>query len=459
MKKKLEKNLRIKKSWRYTKVLLAIFFFYPPFVYAQDPPNKEIVIDEIVAQVENFIITKSEVDKVYIEMSTKEELVETNTKCKALENIVINKLMVVRAASDSVAVKDEEVNANLDRRMQYYISQIGSEEKIKEYYGKSIEQIKEELRENVREQLIIQKMESKLTSELKTTPTEVRKFFKKIPEDSLPYFSTELSVGQIVREPKANEEAKNEIKRRLIDLKQRILNGEDFALLAKEYSDDPSAQRNGGELGFFKRGDLDPQYESTALLLKPGTISDPIESQFGFHIIQMLERRGNIYNSQHILMIPQPTKSDFEKEIYFLDSIRNLILENKITFEKAAKTYSSDKETSNTGGFFQDETGASLISVEQMDPVLFFTVDTMQLGNITSPITFKKNDGSDAIRIIYYKEKIPPHQANLQQDFQKIYTATITSKKNRVIQDWFSNAYKNVYITINKEFEYCKILK
>ena len=456
---KLEKNLKRKKCWKYIRILVSVLFFHNHFLYAQETPKNEIVIDEIVAQVENFIITKSEVDRVYIEMSTKEELAETNTKCKALENIVVNKLMVVRAVSDSVIVKDEEVNANLDRRMQYYISQIGSEEKIKEYYGKSVEQIKEELRENVREQLIIQKMESKLTSELKTTPTEVRRFFKRIPEDSLPYFSTEMSVGHIVRVPKANEASRNETKQRLIDLKQRILAGEDFALLAKEYSDDPSVEKNGGELGFFKRGDLDPQYESTALLLKLGKISDPIESQFGFHIIQMLERRGNIYNSKHILMIPKPTKNDFEKEISFLDSIRNLILENKTTFEKAAKTYSSDKETSHTGGFFQDETGASRISVEQMDPVLFFTVDTMQLGSITSPLIFKKQDGSDAVRIIYYKEKIPPHQANLQQDFQKIYTATIASKKSRVINNWFKNAYKNVYITINKEFEYCKILK
>ena len=422
-------------------------------------PKSQMVLDEIVAKVENLIIMRSEVEKLYLEFSTREDRVSEDTRCKALENLVVNKVMVARASVDSVIVRDDEVEGNLDRRMQYFIGQIGSEEKLVEYYGKTVDQFKNELRESIREQMVVQKMEAKLTSEIKVTPHEVNNFFKKIPVDSLPFFSTEVVVGQIVRTPKANPLIKEEAKKQLLSLRDRILEGEDFYTLAKEYSQDPSAQRNNGELGFFRRGDLDPRYEATSLSLKPGEISNPIESSFGIHIIQLVEKRGNLYNTRHILFIPRPSKEDFDKERYFLDSIRTLILKKEITFEKAAKMHSTDKETGNTGGFLQDQTGGSRVSVEKIDPNLFFVLDTMQAGTISAPIDYRLEDGSESLRIIYYKEKIAPHQANLHQDFQKIYEATLASKKNKIIADWFKEINKNVYIDIHAEFESCKVLK
>ena len=222
---------------------------------------------------------------------------------------------------------------------------------------------------------------------------------------------------------------------------------------------DPSVARNSGELGFFRRGDLAPEFEATALSLEPGEISMPVETDFGFHIIQLLERRGNTYNSKHILIIPSPSADDVNKARSYLDSLRTEILAKNISFEKAAKEYSDDQVTSSSGGFFIDATGAPRVSVEEIDPVLFFTLDTMKVGNITKPIDYRLDDGTPAIRIIYFKDKVPPHQANLLQDYQKIYQATLSYKNNRILSEWFRKAQGDVYIDIDPDFDHCNLLK
>jgi len=323
-------------------------------------------------------------------------------------------------------VLDIEVDNSLDRKLRYFIAQIGSEEKLEEYYDKSIEEFKEDLRDQEKEQLLIARMQDNITSGIVITPSEIRDFFNKIPKDSLPYFSKQVTVGQIVKYTKAGPKRVNEAKDKLSSLKQLILSGESFGNLAAKYSMEPGAARSGGRLGFFRKGELAPEYEATALALSVGEISDPVQTDFGIHLIQLLERRGNEYDTQHILIIPEPSEDDIQNSFHFLDSIYGLINHDSITFDKAAKEFSDDKISSANGGFLMDQSGSSKMSVEMLDPNTFFTIDTMKLGSLSKPIIYDV-EGKPAVRIIYFKDEMKPHIANLNDDWQKISGAALSN--------------------------------
>lgn len=443
---------------KYFKQLIIILTLYS-FYEIKAQSTEGVLIDKIIAKVDDYIILKSELEKSYLEFLSRGEISTGDSKCQVLENLVVNKLMVAKADIDSVIVQDSEVNINLERRIQYFISQIGSEDKIEEYYGKTMNQFKEELFERIKEQLIVQKMQDEIVSNIGVTPAEVRRFFKKIPTDSLPFFSTEVTIAQIVKIPEISKSQKIEVRNKLSKIRGRIINGENFADLAAQFSMDPGSKNNKGELGFFKRGELAPEFEASVLSMKPGDISQPVETEFGFHLIQLIERRGNSYNSRHILLIPTSSEANMNDAKNHLDSLRTQIMNGSITFQKVAKEYSDDKITANNGGFFSDATGASRISVENLDPVVFFTIDTMEIETITPPIEYRMEDGTDAARIIFYKDKIRPHQASMEQDYQKIRSATLANKRNKRLVEWFKIAKQDVYINIDSDYNYCNILE
>ncbi|MDA0196207.1 MAG: peptidylprolyl isomerase [Bacteroidetes bacterium] len=413
------------------------------------------VVDKIIAKVDNYILLKSDLEKAYLEIISGGQQPD---QCRLIESLLISKMLAAKAEIDSVVVSQDEVDSNLDRRLQYFVNQVGSEEAIELYYGKTLEQFKIELEENIKEQLTSQKMEGEITDNISVSPAEVRKFFKDIPTDSLPYFSTEVKVGQIVKTPEVSKSQKDQTIQKLNGLRQQIIAGEDFNVLAKKFSMDPSVVQNGGELGFQRRGILAPEFEAMAFNLEQGDISPPFETDFGIHILQLIERRGNSFNSRHILMIPQPLESDIERAIGFLDSLRNLIILDSIGFAKAAKEHSDDQATSSNGGFYQDANGSSRVPVDQLDPVIFFTVDTMKLGSITKPLRYRMDDGSEAARIFFYEQKLAPHQANLKDDYQKIYGAALNQKKATVMEKWFLKARDDVYVEIDPEFDQCNIM-
>ncbi len=421
--------------------------------------SEGVVIDEIITKVDNHIILKSELEIAYLDFIQKGQGSGQAAKCQVLENLVVSKLLLAKAEIDSVSVLDIEVESSLDRKMRYFVSQIGSEEKLEEYYGKSIDEFKEELREQEKEQLLIQRMQTKIAEDVEITPAEVQRFFRKIPSDSLPYFSKAVTVGQIVKYPEVGAPQKDQARRTLLSLRERLLAGENFGTLAKQYSQEPIAARTGGELGFFQRGELAPEYEAAALALQPGELSLPVESDFGFHLIQLIERRGNAYNSRHILLTPKPSLSDIAQAKKEMDSIRNLIQLDSIAFEQTAKDLSDDKITGANGGFLTDDTGSPMVSVENLDPNTFFALDTMKIGTISSAQEYKLPDGKDAVRIIYYKNEQKPHQANLKDDWQRIQAAALTEKKNTVLLTWFDKARFEVFIDIDKAYENCNILK
>lgn len=446
--KKQNRQMRLRFTLISTSILLSL---------ATLAQNGEVAIDKIIAKVDDYIILKSELERSYLDFLSRGEMRGSNAKCLILQQLVTNKMLMAQSEIDSLFVDDSEVNSNLDRRMAAMAQQFGGEEAIEKAYGKSLAQIRSEIFDNIKEQLTIQKMQSELTSGLKVTPSEVKKFYKDIPHDSLPYFSTEVSVAQIVKKAIPGKEQKDKVKNLMLSIKSRIERGESFADLAKQYSQDPGSAANGGQLGFYSRGELAPEYEATSLSMKPGEISMPVESQFGFHLIQLQEKRGNTYRTRHILISPQPNQEDYQKTEASLDSLREMIELDSISFQAAAKEHSDDQLTSSAGGFFQDETGAPRVSAEQLDPNIFFTIDTMKIGNITKPIRFQEKDGSYSYRIIYYKNKIAPHQASLDVDYQKIAAAALSKKKNDIISGWFEKARGNVFIQIDPEYDYCKL--
>lgn len=437
------------------RLLIACFLFAQFLANAQT-----VVIDKIIAKVDNQILLQSELD-----LATKQFLAETrysgtDVKCNVLETLIINKLLLAKADIDSVTVDDRMVDDQLDRRMQYFISSIGSEEKLEAYYNKPISTLKSDLRRQVKEQMVVQKMQDQITKKLKVTPGEVKRFFSNIPNDSLPFYSKEVEVGQIVKIPTVSRKQSLEARSKLLGIRERITKGENFETLAKEYSDEPAAKSTGGNLGFQKSEDLDQTFVGAALKLKPGEISGVVETQFGMHIIQLIERRGSEFNSKHILVKPTTTKGDLKEATHFLDSIRTRILLDSIKFEVAAKKLSDDKMTSSSGGMFvNQEDNNSRIAVENLDPVVFFIIDTMDVGQISAPIPFRTQDGKDAARLILFKSKTDAHKANLNQDYQKIYSATQEEKKTKAVNDWFAKAKKEVYIEVKPEFATCKVLE
>lgn len=415
------------------------------------------VIDKIIAKVDNYIVLKSEMERSFLQIQSSGDY--NTTKCTVLEGLVLNKLMVAKAEIDSVVVEEDMIDRSLDMRMQGVVAQAGGDpKKLEEVFGKSMEEIREDLRDQVKEQLLVERMQATITEEIKVTPAEVKRFFKNIPQDSLPYFSTEVEIGQIVKKPTINADEKERIENLLMKIRGEALDGTDFQVLAGRHSDGPSGPR-GGNLGDVERGQMVPEFEAAALKLKNDEISLPVQTEFGFHIIQMVDRRGNIYNARHILIQPKYSDVDFEVATLFLDSIKNLILNDTLSFDIVAKEHSDDKETSPNGGFIRDRTGANRISVSELDPGLFFTMDTMQVGSISDPMKYTMADGKDAMRIIYYKSKLKPHQANLDLDYQKIYMAALNAKKQKQMSDWFDDAKHEVFVEIDPEYQNCKILQ
>lgn len=435
---------------------LVFSMFFTGNICAQAP--EMTVIDNIIAKVDNYIVLRSELERSFLQMQSSGNY--TTTKCQILEGLVLNKLMVAKAEIDSVMVEEEMVDRQLDMKMQGVIAQAGGDPKeLEEVFGKSMEEIREDLRAQEKEQLIVQTMQRNITETITVTPAEVKRFFKNIPKDSLPYFSTEVEIGQIVKKPIISAKERDRIENFLLKIRSEALDdGVDFQVLAGRHSDGPTGPR-GGNLGDVERGQMVSEFEAAALKLKTNEISLPVETEFGFHIIQMVDRRGNIYNARHILITPKFEEADFEIASHFLDSIKNLIQDDTLSFDKVAKEFSDDKQTSSNGGFIRDATGANRISVSELEPGLFFTMDTMQVGAITDPLRYTMPDGKEAMRIIYYKSKLKPHQANLDQDYQKIYTAALNAKKSKQMSDWFRDSKGDVFVEIDPEYNNCNILQ
>ncbi len=445
-------------------IISAVLLAIPAWTWAQEGKGsdepKGTVVDKIIAKVDNYVVLKSDLENAYQNYLTNGNPPSQEARCNILSSLVVNKLMVAKAEIDSVVVTDAEVDNNTQQRMQVLMQNAGnSPEDLERAWGKTMAELRADVHDQVREQLLAREMQTKITKGISITPSEVRKFFSKIPSDSLPYYSSDMEVAQIVKVAKVSPAQKEQARQRLNDLRAQLIAGANWKELARKNSTDPSVEYNGGDMGWVGRGAMVPSYEAMAFKLKRGDISQPFESPFGFHIMQLLDRRGNEYHSQHILISASPSKEDLTSAEKYLDSLRTVINEGKISFEAAARKWSDDQGTKQRGGFFTDADGGTKVAIQELDPIVYLTIDTLKLGSISKPSTYRTDDGKDAMRMFYFKTRLPPHEANLNDDWHRIQAAALAEKKDKALDKWFTKARNDVFINIDPVFKGCKIME
>jgi peptidyl-prolyl cis-trans isomerase SurA len=440
-------------------IAVAFFLFMFFGVSGQD----QVVLDKVLAQVGSEVILQSDVEEFYAYQKANYGKMPPDARCVILDNLLLKALLVSEAKLDTlIIVSDDEVEDQLNRRIDEILAMMnGDASFFQEYYGKSINEVKTEMRDDIRNQSLGDRMQQKVVTDTKITPAEVKDFFEQIPRDSLPYFSSEVEISEIVRFPSINAEERKKAFEKLEKLKQRIVDGDDFAFLAKTYSDDPGSARNGGDLGWQKRGNFVQEFEEAAYRLDEGELSPIIESSFGLHLIQMLERRGNSFHTRHILIRPAITEDDIERTRKTLDSVRTEVLDGRLPFELAVKRF-SDKEVqsfNNGGRLTNPKSGNTFFEVADLEPDVFFVIDSLKPAGISAPIRFRREDDKVGYRLILLNSRSSPHKANLQQDFSKIKAAALEKKRNESLNNWIKDKVETAYIAIDPAYQHCSILE
>jgi peptidyl-prolyl cis-trans isomerase SurA len=418
---------------------------------------QEKVIDEVVAVVGSHMIMLSDIEQQYIQFKAQGNPGGGSAvRCQIIESMLFQKLLLNQAEFDSLKVTDEEVEGTLDSKMRYYIQQFGSREKLEEFYKKSVDDIKIEFREPIRQQLQEEQMQQKITTDIKVTPSEVKVYFNNLPADSIPVIATEYEIGEIVKDPPLSPEELNAAKEKISALRQRIAKGEKFAPLAVLYSEDPGSAPKGGELGLFGRGDMYAEFEAAAFSLKKGEVSDVIKTKAGFHILQLIERRGEYVNVRHILIIPKTSATDVINAKMKLDSIADLVRKDSITFEKAAMRFSDNPNRINGGLLINPSSGNTRFEANQLDREVFFVIDKMKVGDISKPIPMTNEEGKEAYRLLYLKVRTEPHRASIKEDYSQIQEWALTKKRADTIEKWIAKKLKNSYVHVNDSYKSCQ---
>ena len=417
-----------------------------------------ILIDKIDAIVNDKIILRSDIEN-QLDLLNLRGLEEQKNRCQLMQQLVYNKILTNQAMIDSLPLAGEEVEDELVRKINYFINVAGSQEQFEEYYHKTVEQIKDDYREDIREQMLAARMRQKIVGETKVTPSEVKAFFERLSKDSLPYFNATIELQQIVMKPRVSNEQKQAAKDKAQGILDRINAGEGFELLAGLYSEDIASAQEGGLLDWAPRGTFVKDFEAAAFKLKAGEVSGLVETPFGYHIIQMVERRGDNIQVKHILVRPQSTSKDAEYAQKKLDTIRTDILLGKTTFFQAVKDFSQDPSSKNVGGsLLNNETGSTLLEVNKVDPNLYLMVDTLSIGGITEPIMFQGDDGTPAFRIVKLISKTEPHVADIRVDYDKMQNAARNDKEEEILQRWYTKNIKKTYLMIGEDYKQCSEL-
>jgi peptidyl-prolyl cis-trans isomerase SurA len=433
-----------------------LFSFFVAIIFAQ-PQN----VDKTVAVVGKYIILRSELEREVRSVKASENVEITDSlRCATFEELLFQKLLLAQADKDSVRVKDEQVDAELDRRMNIFIQQLGNEENFEKFYGKSVKDYKEELRDDVRNLLVAQQMQSKVVGDSKVSPSDIRAFFNSIPEDSLPSVNTELEICQLVKKPQITEEAKKAARAKLDGYRQRVLNGESMSVIATLYTEDPGSAKTGGRYDNISRGMFMPAFEAVAFRLKPGEVSEIFETPYGYHFIQLIARKGELVDVRHILVTAKISTDDVANAKLKLDSICNDIKEGRIKFCDAVAKYTDDKETKNNCGIMvNNQEGTNRFEIDQLgqvDPNLVFMLDKMKVGEVSKPLLQSSPDGRQSFRIIYLKNRTEPHKINLKDDYQRLQNMAQADRQKTLTDTWISKKLKNIYVRLDPEYKTCR---
>lgn len=441
-----------------TKVYaLLLMLFAAVSVYGQDN-----VIDEVVWVVGDEAILKSDVESERLNAQYEGRKFDGDPYCIIPEQLAVQKLFLHQAAIDSIEVSEQEVIGQVERRTNWLIEQVGgSKEKLEEYYNKTSTQIREMLRENIRDGLTVQKMQQHIVGEIKITPAEVRRYFKDLPQDSIPFVPTQVEVQIVTLEPKIPLEEVERVKKTLRDYTDGINSGKmSFATYARFYSEDPGTARRGGELGFMVKGELVPEYANVAFNLQdPNKVSKIVETEFGFHIIQLIEKRGDRINTRHILLKPKVEEKDLEAALVRLDSIADDIRNQKFTFDDAATYISQDKDTKNNHGLMANKnTGTARFEMQDLAQVsqeVAKMVENMNVGEISRAFTMINDKGKEVCAIVKLKSRINGHKATISEDYQRLKAIVMEKRSEDKLEKWIKEKQKHTYVRINEKWQKC----
>ena len=447
------------------KIIPAVLMTIPLMGMAATPKDSiGTVIDEVVWVVGDEAILRSDVEQLRIQSSMEGMKWSGDPDCTIPEQIAVQKLFKHQALIDSIEVTDADVAQEVEQQINYWLEMVdGSRERLEEYKHQTISQIRNELREEMKDRQMVQKMKNKLVQDISVTPAEVRRYFKDMPSDSIPFVPTEVEVQIIQKTPRIETEELDRIKGELREYTDRINKGEaSFSTLARLYSEDPGTARRGGELGLTGRGTLDPAFATVAFnLTDPKKVSKIVESEFGFHIIQLIEKRGEKVNVRHILRKPVVSDEAIEKSLGRLDSIANDLRAGKYTFEEAAPIISDDKDTRNSKGLMSTnmmQTGhtSSKFRMQDLPPEIAKVVDTMKVGQISQAFTMINQRGKTVCLIAKLKNRIDGHKATVTEDFQTLKDVVLNKRREQRVHQWVVDKIKNVYTRLNSEFANCQ---
>ena len=426
-----------------------------------DSTNVQSVVDEVIWVVGDEAILKSDVETMRIQGQQEGMRWKGDPDCAIPEQIAVQKLYLHQAAIDSIEVTEAEISAGIEQQIEYMISVIGSREKLEEYQKKSMNQIRSELRESFRDRQMIQSMQRQLVKDITVTPADVRRYFEHLPQDSIPFVPTEVEVQIIAQTPRVDQEEINRVKDELRDYTDRVNRGEtSFQTLARLYSEDPGTARRGGELGYTGRGTLDQSFANVAFnLTDPKKVSKIVESEFGFHIIQLIDKRGDKVNVRHILRKPVVSQEAIDKVLARLDSIRSDIREGKFSFEAGASMISDDKDTRNNNGLMANATQngrTSRFQLQDLPPEVARAVDTLKVGDISAPFQMINARGKTVCVIAKLKSRSEGHKATITEDFQVMKDVVLEKRRQEKLHEWVVNKIKATYVRVNDRYKDCQ---
>jgi peptidyl-prolyl cis-trans isomerase SurA len=372
-----------------------------------------------------------------------------------LEDLLFRKLMLNQAELDSITVTDEQIDSEVERYVRYYISQLGSIEKLEKYYDKNINEIRDDLHNQLKDKQLMDEVQRSIVSGVSATPSDVREFYRSIPKDSIPMVSAQYEIAELVKKPPITLDEKLAVKNELYSIRDRILKGERFSTMARIYSEDPGSATKGGELGFQGRGDFVAEFEAAAFSLKDGEISEVIETEYGFHIIQLIERRGDYVNVRHILRTLKVSPEALQQAYNELDSIANLIRNDSITFDEAVKQFSDEPDKVNGGYLVNELDGSTLFNAEDLDQQVSVVINRLQVGEVSDPVPMKTSNGKDAYRLLIIKKKTTPHKANLKDDYALIQQWTMQKQRQEAINNWIKAKSTKAYVKICEDYQDC----
>jgi len=445
---------------RNLKVCLVLVSLFLPGMFTV---NSQVLVESIAAIVGNEVIYLSDLENTVADLRRSGNKTSVDLlKCNVLEEMLVSKLFLDQARIDSIEVGDDAVDGELNMRMNDAIRRAGSEEALEEYFKKSMLEIRRDIKKNMLEQEVVREVQTNIAKNITITPAALKRYFNSIPKDSLPVIPAKYELSIIQIDPPSNEDNKAEARQKLLDIRSQILSGKSFNVLAIMYSEDTESAKQGGEIGFMTRGELQKEYADAAFSLTKNTVSKIIETKFGYHIIQLIDRKGEMVNTRHILIRPQVKPEQANKAISRLDSLANLVRKDSIKFEAAAYRFSTHKDSRINGGKLVSSNPSDRITwftLEELNPEMYIKVRDLKVGEISEPFRTTDEDNNVVFRIVKLNSEIPAHTANMKDDYQILGNAALMKERQKIYDKWIKEKISTTYIKISDEFKSCDFLK